>query len=104
MENSTRSLSISAARIAQDRFEKYLNSLLTGTSDEQVWEFYTFLLDQARKHSLAPMRFSSLAYQTDDDQAWGNQLLIAPRCGVPISEAKSMRERMAQLKTVSVTS
>ena len=103
MENSTPSLSISAGRIAQDRFERYLHSVfLKGATDEQVWEFYIYLYEQAEKHSLAPLGFTSPAYEADDDQAWENQLLMAPLCGVPISEVESIRERMTQLKTASI--
>ncbi|MDR0511729.1 MAG: hypothetical protein LBG93_01310 [Treponema sp.] len=45
-------LPLTAAAIAKQRFEKYLAEKLYGSFDLTVWEFYTFLLEQAKKHHI----------------------------------------------------
>jgi hypothetical protein len=58
-----------AVDIARERFEKYLNEKLSESWDLEKWEFYTFLLEQAKKHRPDRSGYASLAYQQDKDEA-----------------------------------
>jgi hypothetical protein len=60
---------LSAADIARERFEKYLNEKLSGAWGLEKWEFYTFLLEQAEKHPLDCSGYEPLAYQQDNDES-----------------------------------
>ena len=41
-------LLLSAADIAKDRFDKYLKEKLKNLPDDCIWEFYTYLFEQAQ--------------------------------------------------------
>ena len=69
------SLPCSAGAIARQRLEQYLNDILTDAWDESVWEFYTFLFEQAKKHQLDVTGYASLAYLSDKEQALKNYKL-----------------------------
>jgi hypothetical protein len=58
-----------AATIARERFEKYLEGRLSGSWDTEEWEFYTFLLEQAKKHQMDRSGYAPIPYQQDRDEA-----------------------------------
>jgi hypothetical protein len=60
---------VDAGTVARQRFEKYLNAKLSNAWDIEKWEFYTFLLEQAKKHPLDGSGLEPLAYQKDRDTA-----------------------------------
>lgn len=62
---------ITAACIAKERFHNYLTETLysNGLPDETVWEFYTWLLEQAKQHKPDYSGFISTDYQDDAAEA-----------------------------------
>jgi hypothetical protein len=58
-----------AALIARERLENYLNEKFADAWDTEIWEFYTFLLEQAKKHRPDRSGYASLTYQQDRDEA-----------------------------------
>ena len=64
----------SADEIAKNRLEDYLKDTLSKASTQTAWEFYTYLLDQAKIHALKhPELHTSeyIAYEKDCEQ--GNE-------------------------------
>jgi hypothetical protein len=59
----------SAAAIAKKRLDDYLDKKLTDEHDEAEWEFYTWLLNQAKKHPVDTSGFCSIQYQDDHRKA-----------------------------------
>ena len=57
-----------AGELAKLRLVSYLDTKLSNTPDKCVWEFYNFLLRQAKKHPLNFNDFFSLSYQDDDNK------------------------------------
>jgi hypothetical protein len=65
---------VTASDIARERFEKYAAKKIRDNdglreSDLTVWEFYTFLLAQAKRHKLDFSGFASVEYQADQATA-----------------------------------
>jgi hypothetical protein len=58
-----------AKDIARERLEAYLEEKLSGEWDEAAWEFYTFLLEQAKKHRADSSGYRPAAYQDDEREA-----------------------------------
>jgi len=82
---------LTAAAIAKQRFEKYLAEKLYGSFDLSVWEFYTFLLEQAKKHHIDTSGYGSFAYQEDEIQARENCKLAMPDCFVTPTQVKKSK-------------
>jgi hypothetical protein len=55
----------STAAAAKERLEKYLNKKLKDENDLSVWEFYTWLLSQAKKHPVDISGYTCIQYQDD---------------------------------------
>jgi ParB family chromosome partitioning protein len=64
---------VTAADIAKERFHNYLVETLYSDGvaeyDETVWEFYTWLLEQAKHHKPDYSGLRSIAYQADAAEA-----------------------------------
>jgi len=61
---------IDAGDVARQRFYNYLDEKLNKDEwDTTKWEFYTFLLEQAKNHKLDISGYGSLEYQKDKDKA-----------------------------------
>jgi hypothetical protein len=60
---------IDAGTIARNRFERYIADKLSDSWDEERWEFYTFLLEQAKKHDPDPSGYMRAEYKQDQDEA-----------------------------------
>jgi len=58
-----------AGDVAKKRFFDYLDKILNKQWDTTKWEFYTFLLEQAKNHRLDYSGFGSFEYQKDRDEA-----------------------------------
>ena len=59
-----------AGDVARERFLNYLNRKLKDEwMDTTVWEFYSFLLDEAKKHKPDYSGFGSFEYQDDVAEA-----------------------------------
>ena len=58
-----------AETIARERLEHYLVAKLTDALPESAWEFYTFLLTQAKNHEVDYSGFSPAACQEDEAEA-----------------------------------
>jgi hypothetical protein len=58
-----------AGTIARDRLIQYLDDALKEAWDTSAWEFYTFLLDRAKKHKIDISGFGSVEFQKDRDEA-----------------------------------
>ena len=69
-------LHTSAGAIAKERLEKYVTEKLTESWDECAWEFYTFLLEQAKKHPVDYSGYASPAYLKDHGEAIKNTKLL----------------------------
>ena len=62
-----------AGAVARQRFEVYLKDKLKNENDDTaIWEFYTFLLAQAKKHVIDRSGYGSLEYQQDRRDAINN--------------------------------
>jgi hypothetical protein len=57
-----------AANTAKMRFERFVLKKLSAETDLTAWEFYTFLLNQARKHKLDFSGYASIEYQEDREK------------------------------------
>jgi hypothetical protein len=62
-----------AASAARERLEGYLEEKLLGAYDLEAWEFYTFLLEQAKRHSIDSSGYTPAAYQRDRAAAAGEE-------------------------------
>ena len=62
----------SAADVARQRLDDCLREKLSGEWDTSAWEFYAYLLDQARKHPIDASGFASEAYKQDRAAALEN--------------------------------
>jgi hypothetical protein len=71
MNETGKTLPITAADIARERFETYIDEKLRTESDEAAWEFYTWLLKQAERRRVDRSGFAPLEYQADRDTARG---------------------------------
>jgi hypothetical protein len=49
-EVTEKPVSWTAGAIARERLEAYLKAALHNEVDDTVWEFYTYILNQAKKH------------------------------------------------------
>jgi len=59
-----------AGDVAKKRFYDYLEEILPKNEwDDTRWEFYTFLLEQAKNHKLNNSGFGPFEYQKDKDEA-----------------------------------
>jgi hypothetical protein len=58
-----------AAGIARERLERYLDEKLKGEWPDTRWEFFTFLLEQAKSHQLDRSGYASIAQQDDAAEA-----------------------------------
>ena len=62
-----------AGSIARQRLENYLADKLKNEEDDlTTWEFYTYLLEQAKKHNLDRSGYESLEYQQDKKETTNN--------------------------------
>jgi len=71
-------LPCSASAIAKLRFDSYLNEKLKGAWDINAWEFYTYLLEQAKNHPIDTSGFASSDYQLDVKEAGKNYKSLYP--------------------------
>ncbi|MDR2028297.1 MAG: hypothetical protein LBP93_02025 [Treponema sp.] len=55
--------------IAKERFEQYLAEKLQNEWDDTVWEFYTWLLDQAKRHKPDYSGYIYPEYHRDEAEA-----------------------------------
>jgi hypothetical protein len=53
--------------IAKKRFEKYVGEVLKDENDLAEWEYYTYLLEQAKNHKVDRRGYMSVEYQADRD-------------------------------------
>jgi hypothetical protein len=60
---------MNAGNIAQERFLNFLNEKLKNEDDTTVWEFYSYLLEQAKNHKLDFSGYGSFEYQDDRAEA-----------------------------------
>jgi len=59
-----------AGDVAKKRFYDYLDETLSKEEwDDTRWEFYTFLLEQAKNHKLHTSGYGPFEYQKDKDEA-----------------------------------
>ena len=58
-----------AGDVARNRLENYLDEKLKGEWDTTTWEFFTFLLEQAKNHKLDTSGYGSVEYQQDRSEA-----------------------------------
>jgi len=76
-------LPLYAKDVAKQRLDAYLNNLLADAWDTSAWEIYTYLFEQAKKHSLDTSGYVSPAYKADETEAVKNYKLLhegfAPR-------------------------
>lgn len=74
-----------AVDIAKERLEKYLKDLFSkgNAFPESKWEFYSYLLNQAKKHSLDYSGYASPAYKEDE--------AIAKRRNAPVPEISNKK-------------
>jgi hypothetical protein len=66
-----------AGAIARERLEKYLAEKLAGEFDLSCWEFYTFLLEQAKNHRVDRSGYGSLEFQSDKEFAIHNGNILS---------------------------
>jgi len=60
---------IDAGDVAKQRLFNYLDEKI-GKEDDQVrWEFFTYLLEQSKRHKLDLSGYGSLDWQQDRDEA-----------------------------------
>jgi hypothetical protein len=67
---------LDAGDIARQRLDVYFDSVLKDELDTVKWEFYSFLLEQAKNHKLDFSGYGSIAYQKDRNEACSNNNLI----------------------------
>jgi hypothetical protein len=61
---------VPAATIAKDRLDQYILEKVEDELDDlALWEFYTWLLEQAKTHKVDRSGFISEAYKVDKDQS-----------------------------------
>jgi len=58
-----------AGDVAKKRFYDYLDEILKKEWDDTRWEFFTFLLEQAKNHKLNHSGYCSIEQQKDRDEA-----------------------------------
>jgi len=58
-----------AGDVAKKRFYDYLEDKLKDRWDDSRWEFFTFLLEQAKNHKIDNSGYGSFEYQKDRDEA-----------------------------------
>jgi len=63
---------LNAKDVAKQRLDSYLNEKLADAWDMSAWEFYTYLLEQAKKHPLVTTGYASMAYKADKKEALNN--------------------------------
>ena len=73
------SLPCTVGDIARLRLEEYLKSKLPDPCDIIAWEFYTFLLVQAKSHEIDSSEYCSLASQADRAEAARNLAYLSRR-------------------------
>ena len=67
------SLPLTAGSIVKQRLINYVEDKLESVIDDtSSWEFYAYLLEQAKKHSVDYSGYAPLAYQADRDEAIKN--------------------------------
>ncbi|MDR1909504.1 MAG: hypothetical protein LBQ35_06280 [Spirochaetaceae bacterium] len=57
-----------AAAMARERLERYLDEKLSGAGDDEKWRFYTELLEDAKRRPVDRSGYESLAYQRDYEE------------------------------------
>ena len=68
-----REMPMNAGDVARQRLENYLADKLIGEdTGTTTWEFYTYLLEQAKKHNVDRSGYGSLEYQRDKKEAINN--------------------------------
>lgn len=63
-----------AADVARRRLNDYLDEKLKDEWDDSKWEFFTYLLEQAKRHPVNYSGYISFAQQQDREEAKQNQL------------------------------
>jgi len=90
---------LSAAEIGKRRLEQYITEKLSkywGGDDLCTWEFYTFLLEQAKKHQVDTSGFESSAYKDDKAEALKNHKLFREEQAKNEFHLPDRRRRQAQ--------
>jgi hypothetical protein len=69
MMDKTEKVPITAAEVAQERFETYIAEKLRNEDDLATWEFYTWLLKKADRRDVDISGYAPLEYQEDRQTA-----------------------------------
>jgi DTW domain-containing protein YfiP len=64
---------MTAAEIARKRFEAYIAEKLRNEDDLATWEFYTWILEKAKRHEADSSGYAPLEYQEDREAARKNR-------------------------------
>jgi hypothetical protein len=65
---------MTAEDVARERFEAYMKDKLRTEDDLSAWEFYTWLLKQAKQRKTDSSGYAPFAYQDDQETARKNRL------------------------------
>jgi hypothetical protein len=60
---------MTASDVARQRLDDYLDEKLFGEFDDSKWEFFTYLLEQAKSHRVDYSGFISFKQQDDAEEA-----------------------------------
>jgi hypothetical protein len=76
MNETGKTLPVTAAEVAKKRFEAYIAEKLRTEADETAWEFYTWLLKQAERRRVDRSGYAPFEYQADRDAVRKNDMDI----------------------------